>query len=155
MAATLAACGVVDEDGAWLSERTARETQAAARELARRGEHLRAAEAYEGLALGFPDQHWADDALAGAAASREALSRRAEGALAAVTAREAAALWERLLDRYPDSPHAARARRSAGLLWVRAGDCRRALPHLRELDAGGREDPEVAAARAQCADGSR
>jgi hypothetical protein len=105
----LAGCGLVDEDGAWLSERSAREALRAAAELEARGDLARAAEVYEGLALGFPDQHWAPRALAGAARSREALAARSTGAAAARETRAAALLWERLARLYPGSPEAAGA----------------------------------------------
>ena len=102
-------CGLVDEDGAWLSERSAREALRAAAEMEARGDLARAAEVYEGLSLGFPDQHWAPRALAGAARSREALAARSTGVAAVRERRAAALLWERLARLYPGSPEAAGA----------------------------------------------
>jgi hypothetical protein len=143
----LAACGVVGEDGAWLSERSARETMRAAREMEERGDLPRAAEVYEGLALGFPEQHWAPRALEGAARARTALAARALGPRAAEEARRAARLWLRLADRHPDAPGAAAARLKGGVLLARTGSCREARPLLEAALAAGLEPEDEAAVR--------
>lgn len=138
---------MVGEDGAWLSERSARETLRAAREMEERGDLFRAAEVYEGLALGFPEQHWAPRALEGAARSRTRLAARASGPVAAEEARRAARLWLRLADRHPGGPAAETARLQGGALLARLGDCGQARPVLEAVLAAGPPPEEETAAR--------
>jgi hypothetical protein len=141
----LSGCGIVEEDGAYLSDRGAREVLGAARILAERGESVRAAEVYEGVALGYPAQHFADEALEGAARAREGAARSASGPARGEQRVLALSHWRRLRTRYPRSDAApfGRYREGAILAGVLGGDplCEEALGPLRDSE----EERELAA----------
>jgi tetratricopeptide (TPR) repeat protein len=126
VALLLCGCGIVEEDGAFLSEYGAREIMGSARTLERRGETVRAAEIYEALALGFPTQYYAERSLESAARCREDAARRATGPERDAQAERALDLWRRLLERDPGAQRGvwARYRVAALLAGVLGGDAR-------------------------------
>ena len=156
----LSGCGTVEEEGAFVSERTAREVMGSARSLEERGDTIRAAEVYEGLAFGFATQHFAGRALLRAALCREEAALSASGPERAVQSDRALELWRWVEARQPGSQWAAWARYRQGALLAGAlggpRRCGEALVPLAEATRDAALEQEARARarwlRARCLD---